>query len=63
MNRILYKVVSKLCTLTTFNKFTILDIEEYTENNSEPFNTPVCFISISFITSAKYSRRDLFFIL
>jgi len=63
MNRILHKVASKLYTLTTFNKFTILNIEEYTENNSELSNTFVYFISISSTTPAKYSRRDFFFIL
>jgi len=40
-NRILYKTTSKMCILATLNKFAILNIEEYTESDSESSNTSV----------------------
>jgi len=29
------------------NNFAILNIKEYTESDSEPFDAPVCFVSVA----------------
>jgi len=48
-----------MCTLATLNKFAILNIKEYTENNSESSNTFVWFISISLIAPVKCSKWNI----